>query len=95
MPNSQMLKVLYKDWQATATPADLEFVDQVYEMCDRNYGAGGDLIIECYGPKDVLDEFKTLDDVRRVCGLHVEQALNARWGEDSDPELRRARTEWR
>lgn len=80
---------LYKDWQAQATPAQIKFVDDVFDLCERNYEAGGDTIVECYGPKDILAEFTSMYDVKRRIGLINEQAANARWGEDSDPEVNR------
>lgn len=87
--NSQNLTHYYKSWQSTATPEQIAFVDSVYELCERNYDAGGDMIVECYDPDDVVRDFKTLDDVRDRVGLHNEAATNARWGEDSDPEVNR------
>lgn len=66
---------------------ELAFVDAVYDLCEKKYDCGGDVVIECYEPREVLEHFKTLEDVRRHCGLVAEQACNCRWGEDSDPEL--------
>jgi hypothetical protein len=79
---------LYKKWLKTAPADQVEFVDSVYAMCEEHYEAGGDGIVECWEPGEIVDAFKTLDDVRSMCGLTVEQALNARWGEDDDPELK-------
>lgn len=87
---SQNLKCgLYNKWMETASPADIAFVDEVFALCETNYEAGGDTVVECYGPKEILAEFKTLDDVRKFVGLHNEQAMNARWGDDTDPEVNR------
>lgn len=87
---------IYKTWLATATEAQIEFVDSVFEVCERNYSRGGDVVVECYTPEEILDEFKTLNDVREFCGLKLEQAANCRWGEDTDPEVERldAFKEW-
>lgn len=82
---------LYRAWLATATPEQIEFVDSVYEICERNYEAGGDMVVECVSPEEVLKEFTSLDEVKETCLLHVEQEQNARWGEDSDPK----RPEWK
>ena len=78
-----------KEWIAKSNPTEsqIKFVDSVYDMCERNYERGGDVIIECWLADRILEEFKTLKDVKEYCGLMVEQALNARWGEDSDPQL--------
>lgn len=73
------------------TPAQREFVDRVYELCEKHYSDGGDTIVECYEPWEVIAQFKTLADVRDFCGLKVEQALNCREGTDQDPEVEAAR----
>jgi len=73
-----------------ATPAQREFVDAVYALCEEHYSAGGDTIVECFTPTEIIDEFSSLDQVKQYCGLKVEQALNTRWGEDTDPEVERA-----
>lgn len=86
---SQNIK-LYETQLGKYTEEQIAFVDQVFEVAERNYSRGGDTIVECYGPEEILEEFKTLEDVRESCGWAVESRLNARWGEDSDPELRQA-----
>lgn len=86
---SQTLPI-YKTWLKTATASQITFVDSVYTLCEENYDKGGDVVCECLGPKEILGQFTSNADVREYCGLQVEQALNARWGEDSDPELARA-----
>ena len=78
---------IYKKWLETAAVPEVAFVDAVYEMCERNYEAGGDVIVECFGPEDILNEFIALGDVKEYCGLRVEQSLNCRYGDDDDPEL--------
>jgi hypothetical protein len=86
--NSHMLTCgIYNRWMATATAAQIAFVDEVFALCERNYECGGDVVVECHGPEDVLAQFETLDAVREYVGLHNEQAANARWGEDTDPEV--------
>jgi hypothetical protein len=88
---SQMMKTMYEDWQATAKPEEIEFVDRVFHLGEQNYSGGGDVIVETYGPEEILDTIKDLNDVREICGLWVEQNLDARWGEDSDPQLKTAK----
>jgi hypothetical protein len=78
---------IYKTWLATATPKQIAFVDEVFALCERNYEAGGDRIVECYSPADIVKEFKTLRAVRARVGLHNSQAADARWGDDTDPEV--------
>ncbi len=86
---SSTLRSCYRSWQTTATPAQLQFVDETYALCEEHYSAGGDTIVECFTPTEIIEEFSNLDEVRQYCGLKVEQALNARWGEDDDPEVQR------
>jgi hypothetical protein len=83
---------IYKEWLATATPEQIALVDSIYAECAKHYEDGGDTVIECMGPREVLLEFKSIADARKYCGLKVEQATNCRWGEDSDPELERQRS---
>ncbi len=109
---------IYKEWLAAATQEQISIVDAIYQECEKHYSDGGDTIVECFGPKDVLGTFVEpaekkvaagpapgdRNEVRRIalilareeCGLKVEQALNARWGEDTDEELDRAKRfdEW-
>lgn len=94
---SNTLKSIYKNWQESATEQQIEFVDSVYALCEKNYSNGGDDVVEGFTPVEILTEFKSLNEVREYCGLRVEDATNKRWGEDSDPELARAerfRTGW-
>jgi len=86
---SNTLNTMYKTWQADAAVPQIAFVDAVYAMCEEHYAAGGDTIVECYAPDEIVEEFNTLDEVKQFCGLQVEQALNTRWGSDDDPEVAR------
>ena len=86
---SNSIKV-FKEFLASATPEQIEFVDGVYSICEENYESGGDRVVECWEPENVLEYFKDLAEVKEFCGLCVEQESNARWGEDSDPEVRRS-----
>ena len=65
------------------------FPSQVRELAQLNYEAGGSYIIECFTDEEILEEFKTLDDVKKYCLAKCEQATNYRWGEDNDPEVNR------
>ena len=85
--SSNTLK-LYKDFLATESKEKIEFVDQVYSLCEKNYENAGDTVVETFTPPEILDEFKTLKDVKKYCGLKIEQSLNCRWGEDDDPQLK-------
>jgi hypothetical protein len=87
---SNTLTRCYGRWQAGATAQQIAFVDSVFELAERNYDAGGDTIVECWEPDEILDRFRNLDDVRTFCGMNIDRELDARWGEDSDPEIGRA-----
>lgn len=78
---------LYATKMGKLTPAQAEFVDSVYAMCEEHYEDGGDVIVECYEPAQIVERFQTLADVREMCGMRAEQALNAREGTDEDHEL--------
>ena len=78
----------YKDFLATESKEKIEFVDQVYSLCEKNYENGGDTVVETFTPPEILDEFKTLEDVHEYCGLQIEKDLNRRLGEDDDPQLK-------
>lgn len=71
------------------TEQERAFVREVTAFCEAHYEEGGDLIVECYEDSEILEEFKTLDEVKAFCKLHVENGLNTRWGEDTDPEMTR------
>ncbi|NCA13813.1 MAG: hypothetical protein EBS89_06710 [Proteobacteria bacterium] len=75
-------------WCASISPERLAFVDQVYWIAEKNYCNGGDIIVETFTPREVEAEFKTIEHVQDYCGLKAEQALNARWGSDDDPQLK-------
>lgn len=85
---SKSLSLYHKDWLQKASPESIAFVDAVYELCERNYEVGGDAIVECFEPEDVIEMFTTLDDVKEHIGLRLESASNCRWGSDDDPELK-------
>lgn len=93
---SNTLRCIYKEWLKIATPEQVAFVDEVYALCEEHYEAGGDTIVECMDPQEILEQFKNLKEVKKYCGLQVEQATNHRWGEDTDPEIKRLRAfeEW-
>lgn len=69
------------------TDDEKDFVKRVKELCSRNYERGGDIVIETYTDEEIVANFKDLEAVRETCGLRIEQQLNTRWGEDTDPQL--------
>jgi len=85
---SETLKI-YDKWLTTAMPEQIELVDGIYHECEQHYEDGGDTIVECFTPDEVLEEFKTIAEAKAFCGLKVEQATNCRSGDDNDPELER------
>jgi hypothetical protein len=80
---------LYKRWVATGTYDQIKFVDDVYALCEANYDMGGDTICECYTPEEILEEFPTIDEVKKLVKAKLEQATNTRLGSDDDVELTR------
>lgn len=76
------------DWGASATPEQVSLVDEIYIACEQHYSQGGDVVVECFTPTEILEKFKSVEEVREFCNLSQEQRLNARWGEDSDIELK-------
>lgn len=87
MFRSNNLRNCYKSWASQACPTEAAFVDAVYALCEEHYAEGGDRIVECFDPRDIIKTFRGINDVKEYIGLHLEQALNARWGEDTDREL--------
>ncbi len=79
---------IYKEWLKTASKEAIAFVDQVYALCEKNYDRGGDMVVECMEPNEILEEYQTLEDVKIGIGAQIEKALNQRWGEDDDPQLK-------
>lgn len=94
---SQTLKIFSK-WLDDALEHQMKFVDEVYLLCEHNYDKGGDIIVECYYPEDVLESFNDLQDVVNACKRLVAKELDARWGEDSDQEIaryERSKSKWK
>lgn len=85
--NSHNLKHCYKAWAAQACPTQVAFVDEAYALCEAHYGEGGDRIVECWTPQEIVKTFRGMEDIRKYLGLVTEQALNTRWGEDDDPQV--------
>ena len=79
---------VYASWIAAATEEQIAFVDAVYTLCESHYSEGGDTVVETFHPREILMEFKNIKDVREYCGLRLEAASNARWGEDNDAEVK-------
>jgi len=71
-----------------------DFVKEVFDLCDKYYEFGGDIIVECWTEEQVRSEFKNIQEVKDYIAL--EQKLNCRWGEDNDPQLEEYRKamEW-
>jgi len=78
---------LYVDDLPDLTCEQVELVDDIYAACEANYDAGGDTVVECFDPFDVLESFDSVEAAKEYCGIKLEQALNHRWGSDEDDEL--------
>lgn len=86
--NSQSIKD-YPEFIQSATEEQIRLVDEIFKLCEDHYDNGGDTVVECYSPENILQQFESIDDVKIFCNLKIEQATNARWGEDDDPELKK------
>jgi hypothetical protein len=80
---SGTLKTCYKGWQETATAEEIAKVDEIYKECEDHYEDGGDVIVETVEPSSLLHD----DNWFVIVGYWVEQQLNARFGDDDDPQL--------
>ena len=77
---------LYDEWLATANEGQIAYVDAIYHEAEENYSRGGDEIVECYDPEEVLESFKNVGAVKKFCKAIVERALEYRNGDDTDSE---------
>jgi len=78
---------LYAKQMAQLLPEQAAFVDEVYRECEEFYACGGDAIVECYSPIEIVDEFDNMTQVHDYCRLVREKATDQRWGIDDDPQL--------
>lgn len=78
----------YKRWITAATDEQLDLVDRIYQDCEKRYDQGGDAVVECMTPDDILKAFGSVEEARTYCQLKAEQATNCRWGDADDPELK-------
>ena len=88
---------IYTKFLKSASEDQIELVDSIYKACEDNYCRGGDLVVECYSPEDVLETFESLEEVKEMIKDLVEEELNCRWGSDDDPQLERyerSQEEW-
>ena len=76
---SNTLKV-YKAWLKKALYKEVNFVDKVFIFCEEHYNSGGDHIVECFRPSDIIDRFNNVDQVKEFIGLKEEQKKNQAWG---------------
>ena len=63
---------------AAISDADLLKLDEWYKWAEDNYEAGGHWVAESYEPWELLSAFRTLDEVKEMCGLIEERAEDAR-----------------
>ena len=79
---------------ASMNPAIRSNVEAVMTFASEHYEDGWGTIVECYMPSDIAKEVadcqtpqEAISKMANLVGLNVEQALNARWGEDSDSQI--------
>ena len=73
--------------QNALTDAQRAHVERVERFAIEHYENGGDVIVECMGPAEILAKFPTMESVQNFILAKLEQALNCREGNDTDPEL--------
>ena len=57
------------------------------DYLEKNNDAGGHHLYETRTEAELRLEFETKEEMKAYCGRQVEQALEYRFGEDTDPEL--------
>ena len=87
---SRSLKIYHKNWQRSATVEDILYIDKVYLLCEKNYSGGGDQVVVCMTPEEILQDMPTLEEVKKYCSIRVEMALNQRPGDSDDWQLKYA-----
>lgn len=60
------------------TEKQIAFADEVFAMAEEIYCEGGDTIVECFTPREICIQFKTVVDAKEYCGLKKEQADEVR-----------------
>lgn len=58
----------------------MELVREIRDWALDNYDAGGHWIVETFSDEEIAEEFKTLNEAKRYCGLkqdRYEDAYNA------------------
>ena len=83
---SQSLQRTHKKWVQGQwnSPEIVNFVDRIYKMCEDQYDEGGEYVVECFTPREIIERFRTQSQVREYCKLAREQALNARFGDENE-----------
>ena len=94
MFKNERVKRNFKKHGNKFTTAQYELADEILTFCHTNYGNGGDIIVECYEFEEILDSFKTLEDVKTFIDTQLDREKDCRWGEDNDPELSRSADNW-
>jgi len=75
-------------WAKSAEPEAVALVDEIYAAAEEHYNQGGDQIVECFTPDEVLSTFRSVEEAKEHCNILTDRAKDQRWGEDSDPQLR-------
>jgi hypothetical protein len=78
---------LYNEWLETATPEQIALVDSIYAASEAHYEQGGNLIVEAFEPAEIIERFKSIEEVKAYCNQQIDYAKDHRWGSDDDPEL--------
>jgi hypothetical protein len=74
----------HKDWRSSTfrnteletlldlnlTPKQLDFVDEVFALCEKNYLSGGDMVLDKMSVEGVAENFENLAQVKAYCSRH-------------------------
>ncbi len=55
------------------TQEQIAFADSVYYAAEQSYDDGGDTIVECMTPAEVIREFSTIEDAMDFCDVRYER----------------------
>lgn len=66
---SSSAKRTYAKKVAELTTEQAQLVDSIYHWAEENYEEGGDTIVDCYTPAEILESFTSLEDAIETCGI--------------------------
>ena len=49
---------IYKKWVDGASELEIQKADEIYLACEQHYAQGGDTVVECYSPDEVITQLR-------------------------------------